>query len=77
MRNAKNKEGALEKNVGHQFEFPRKYVKKENALSLTKASMEKTGCCISTQMKAKTYRKYVHMGMKKYQCQITQCIGLD
>ena len=26
LRKTKNKDGALEKNVGHQFEFPRQYI---------------------------------------------------
>ena len=26
FRKTKNKDGALEKNVGHQFEFPRQYI---------------------------------------------------
>ena len=39
MRKTKNKDGALEKNVDYQFEFPRQCNVHKNALSLTQAPM--------------------------------------
>ena len=39
MKKTKNKDGALEKNVDYQFEFPRQCIVQKNALSLTQAPM--------------------------------------
>ena len=39
LRKTKNKDGALEKNVDYQFEFPRQCIVQKNALSLTQAPM--------------------------------------
>ena len=39
MQKTKNKDGALEKNVDYQFEFPRQCIVQKNALSLTQAPM--------------------------------------
>ena len=39
LRKTKNKDGALEKNVDYQFEFPRQFIVQKNALSLTQAPM--------------------------------------
>ena len=40
LRKTKNKDGALEKNVEYQFEFPRQCIVQKNALSLTQAPMK-------------------------------------
>ena len=39
LRKTNNKDGALEKNVDYQFEFPRQCIVQKNALSLTQAPM--------------------------------------
>ena len=39
MQKTKNKDGALEKNVDYQFEFPRQCIVRKHALSLTQAPM--------------------------------------
>ena len=39
LRKTKNKDGALEKNVDYQFEFPRQCIVQKNALFLTQAPM--------------------------------------
>ena len=39
LRKTKNKDGALEKNVDYQIEFPRQCIVQKNALSLTQAPM--------------------------------------
>ena len=39
LRKTKNKDGAHEKNVDYQFEFPRQCIVQKNALSLTQAPM--------------------------------------
>ena len=40
LRKTKIKDGALEKNVDYQFEFPRQCIVQKNALSLTQAPMD-------------------------------------
>ena len=39
VQKTKNNDGALEKNVDYQFEFPRQCIVQKNALSLTQAPM--------------------------------------
>ena len=55
LRKTKNKDGALEKYVDYQFEFPRQCIVQKNALSLTQAPMENSNTKIcrlhSTQFK--------------------------
>ena len=39
LRKTKNKDGAVDRNVDYQFEFPRQCIVRKNALSLTQAPM--------------------------------------
>ena len=54
LRKTKNKDGALEKNVDYQFEFPRQCIVQKNALSLTQAPMGKMYQVLFTKVRGYT-----------------------
>ena len=71
LRKTKTTDGALEKNVDYQFEFPRQCIVQKNALSLTQAPMVLEYQAIgwkSSSHDSRAFNKYYpHDGLADYQ----------